>query len=47
MPPITNVKNHDRQYFEAHPWQGTFALTFACLSLVALISIGIMMAFGA
>lgn len=46
MPPLTNAKDHDRPYFEAHPWQGTFALTFACLGVVALISIAIMMAIG-
>ena len=46
MPPLTNIKQHSEQYFEAHPWQGTFALTFASLTVVALIAVAIMMAFG-
>jgi hypothetical protein len=43
---LVNIKQHGEHYFEAHPWQGTFALTFASLAAVALISIAIMMAFG-
>jgi hypothetical protein len=46
MRPLTNIEHPAGEYFEAHPWQGTFALTFASLAAVALISIAIMMAFG-
>ena len=45
MRPV-NIKQQDEQYLEAHPWKGTFALTFASLTLVALITVAIMMAFG-
>jgi hypothetical protein len=45
MTPLTNIKEHSEHYFEAHPWQGTFALTFVSLTIVALISVAIMMAF--
>jgi len=46
MQPLLNIKQQGGHYFELHPWQGTFALTFGSLTLVALISVAIMMAFG-
>jgi hypothetical protein len=46
MRPLLNIKQQGEHYFELHPWQGTFALTFASLTLVALISLAIMMALG-
>jgi hypothetical protein len=46
MRPLLNIKQQGEHYFELHPWQGTFALTFASLTLVALISVAIIMAFG-
>lgn len=45
MSPVANFKDQS-DYFEAHPWQGTFALTFASLIVVALISVAVMVAFG-
>jgi hypothetical protein len=46
MRPLLNIKQQGEHYFEAHPWQGTFALTFGSLILVALLAVAIMMAFG-
>lgn len=46
MRPLTNRKHQDGEYFEAHPWQGTFALTFASMAVVGLIVIAILMTFG-
>jgi len=46
MRSLLNIKQQGEHYFELHPWHCTFALTFASLTLVALISVAIMMAFG-
>ena len=46
MRPLVKIKQQGEHYFELHPWQGTFALTFASLTLVVLISVAIMIAFG-
>ena len=43
---LVNIRQQGEHCFEAHPWQGTFAVTFASLILVGLISLAIMMAFG-
>ena len=44
--PLKNRKPPGGEYFEAHPWQGTFALTFASMAVVGLIVTAILMTFG-
>ena len=45
VPMRTFLHSHhpDSHYFEGHPLQGTFALTFASIVLVGLIALAIVM----
>jgi hypothetical protein len=43
MHTFMHVRHPDSHYFEAHPWQGTFALTLGSMALVGMIVLAILL----